>query len=253
MQKTFQLLLSAITHEVLHVASYDAARSGALTYIEGLFGPDSWQMEYVRSLSNPAQTLSGAYSTAQQSERMKQDLMALAGCLIAMNNAFSEARIARGELVSSDASFDDKKVFVVHGHNSQLREAVSQYLTTEQLTPIVLHERPNQGMTIIEKFIANSDVGFAVVLLTGDDLGHARLGSDENLRARQNVVFELGYFIGHLGRKRIAVLYEENVEKPSDIDGLVYIPASSDHWKDALKLELQAAGVVSLDSSDIAD
>ncbi len=112
------------------------------------------------------------------------------------------------------------------------------------MEPIILHEQPSKGQTLIEKIEHNSDVGFAVVLLTGDDLGCMK-GETDNLkpRVRQNVVFELGYFFGLLGRKRVCALYESGVELPSDIQGLVYVQLDDPgHWKTSLAQELRAAG-----------
>lgn len=82
------------------------------------------------------------------------------------------------------------------------------------------------------------------MLLTGDDEGGIRSSDNLNLRGRQNVIFELGFFFGKLGRKRVAVLLESNVEKPSDIDGLVYISLDkAGAWKYSLAKELEAASI----------
>jgi predicted nucleotide-binding protein len=96
-----------------------------------------------------------------------------------------------------------------------------------------------------EKFEDHSgDAVFAVVLLTGDDEGGIRAGTNKQPRGRQNVIFELGFFFGKLGRRRVSVVLEENVEKPSDIDGLVYITFDdAGAWKQALARELEAAGI----------
>ena len=136
----------------------------------------------------------------------------------------------------------NNKVFVVHGHDNQAKSEVARVLQKLKLEPIILHEQANQGKTIIEKFEAHSDVGFAVVLLTPDDLG----GTTENdlkKRARQNVVLELGYFIGKLGRGRVCPLYKSEVELPSDLSGVVYVPMDGhDAWQMKLAKELKAAG-----------
>jgi predicted nucleotide-binding protein len=109
----------------------------------------------------------------------------------------------------------------------------------------VLHEHPNAGRTILEKFEDHAtNASFAVVLLTGDDEDSIRASSSTHLRGRQNVIFELGFFFGNLGRRRVVVLIEENVEKPSDIDGLVYITFDqAGGWKSALARELEAASI----------
>jgi predicted nucleotide-binding protein len=97
------------------------------------------------------------------------------------------------------------------------------------------------GQTLIEKFEAHSDVGFAVVLLTDDDLGGPK-GGEQNPRARQNVVLELGYFIGRLGRDRVCALKNGNIELPSDILGIVWEDLDDQGgWRAKLARELQAA------------
>ena len=116
-------------------------------------------------------------------------------------------------------------VFVVHGHDDALKESVARFLEKLQLNPIILHEQPNSGRTLIEKFEANATVGYAVVLMTRDD----QCGTEG--RPRQNVIFELGYFYGLLGRSRVAALVGEDVTRPSDFQGIVYIPLERGDWK----------------------
>ena len=133
-----------------------------------------------------------------------------------------------------------RKVFIVHGHADEQREAVARFLERIGLEPIILHEQANQGRTVIEKFEAHADVGFAIVLLTPDDTG-GTVGGDQQRRARQNVVLELGYFIGRLRRSRVCALKAGDLELPSDILGIVWTPFDAG-WKQALANELQAAG-----------
>ena len=134
------------------------------------------------------------------------------------------------------------KVFIVHGHDGEARETVARFLEKMGLQAIILHEQANQGRTVIEKVEANSDVGFAVVLLTPDDLGCANGGVPEP-RARQNVLLELGYFIGRLGRAKVCALKRGELEIPSDFAGIVWEKMDSGNgWKLALVRELKAAG-----------
>ena len=112
------------------------------------------------------------------------------------------------------------------------------------LEAVILHEQPNQGHTIIEKFENYSDVSFAVVLLTPDDVGSTKANTG-NLapRARQNVIFELGFFIGKLGRNRVCALHKGNVEFPSDFSGVLWLPMdASGAWRFALGKEMRAVG-----------
>jgi predicted nucleotide-binding protein len=135
-----------------------------------------------------------------------------------------------------------KKVFVVHGHAREPREALARFLTGLGFEPIMLHEQANQGRTIIEKFVDHADVGFAVVLLTPDDVGGAKDG-DARPRARQNVILELGYFIGRLARSRVCPLKVGDIELPSDILGIVWTDFDAGGgWKLGLAKELGAAG-----------
>jgi predicted nucleotide-binding protein len=137
------------------------------------------------------------------------------------------------------------KVFVVHGHDGEARETVARFVEKLGFEPVILHERPNRGRTIITKFREEAaDVGFAVVLMTPDDVGGepAFVAGKLRPRARQNVVFELGFFIGALGPERVAALVKGDVERPSDFDGVVYISLDNGSWKVDLARELEAAG-----------
>jgi len=135
-----------------------------------------------------------------------------------------------------------RRIFVVHGHDEAAREKIARFLERMEFEPIILHEQASRGRTVIEKVEAHSDVGFAVVLLTPDDEGCER-GGTPRPRARQNVVLELGYFIGRLGRTHVCALKRGELEIPSDFEGVVYVVFDdSDGWKQALARELEAAG-----------
>lgn len=137
------------------------------------------------------------------------------------------------------------KIFVVHGHNEAAKDSVHLFLN--QLTgkdAVILHEQGNMSQSLIEKLEAASDTAsYAVVLLTGDDVGKAKNDPDLSARGRQNVVFEMGYFMGKLGRRNVAVLMEPGVEEPGDIRGMLYIPFDSfGSWKGKLAGEIKSAG-----------
>lgn len=135
-----------------------------------------------------------------------------------------------------------RKIFVVHGHDEGSREAVARFLEGLAFEVIILHEQASEGRTIIEKVEAHSDVGFAVILLTPDDQG-CKVGGELQFRARQNVIVELGYFIGRLGRSRVCALKRGELEIPSDFEGVIYVPFDSfGGWKNAIAKELSAAG-----------
>lgn len=140
-------------------------------------------------------------------------------------------------------SSSSQKVFLVHGRDDQWTETVNMFVSEAGMDVVVLREQPGGARTIIEKLEANSDVGFAIVLLTADDQG-GLAGDALRPRARQNVVFELGYFIGLISRSRVVALLEPDVEVFSDIAGVQYIELDSEErWKSMLKRELKHAGL----------
>jgi len=134
-----------------------------------------------------------------------------------------------------------RKVFIVHGHDEGAREMVARFLDRLGFHSIILHEQANQGRAVIEKVEAHGDVGFAVVLLTTDDEGCVKGGTPEP-RVRQNVLLELGYFLGRLGRDKVCALKRGVVEIPSDFAGVVWESMDNNGWKIALGRELEAAG-----------
>lgn len=142
------------------------------------------------------------------------------------------------------ASTRGTKIFIVHGHDDARKLEVARFL--EQGTgewPIILHEPADRGRTIIEKFEDHaSEAGFAVILLTADDVGREKNAKDLNPRARQNVVFEPGFFVAKLGRDHVVALTDKSVERPSDIDGVLY-KSFEGNWHTELAKEIRAAGI----------
>jgi predicted nucleotide-binding protein len=141
--------------------------------------------------------------------------------------------------------YDTQKVFIVHGHDTESKEMVARFVQKIGLKPIILHEQPNSGLTIIEKLESFSNVGFAVVLLTPDDIGGLSTAQNNlQARARQNVILELGYFIGKLSRNRICALYKQGVEIPSDYGSVVFIELDEKGaWRTKLAQEFVHAGM----------
>ena len=136
----------------------------------------------------------------------------------------------------------NNKVFIVHGHDGELKEKVARRLEQQGIEAIILSEQVNRGKTIIEKLEAYSDVHVAIALFTKDDFGAAKEEKEnEKYRARQNVVFEAGYFMGCLGRENTIIIVEENVEIPGDLSGMVY--RRGDNWEFEMLKELNAAGM----------
>ena len=117
---------------------------------------------------------------------------------------------------------------------------MARIIEKQGLEAIILSEQANRGKTIIEKFEEHSDVGAAICLFTGDDYGKAKDATSENLRARQNVVFEAGFFMGKLGRENVILIADSNIEVPSDLQGVVY--TSKTMWQTDVLRELKAIG-----------
>jgi predicted nucleotide-binding protein len=141
------------------------------------------------------------------------------------------------ELPSTYLASKKMKVFVVYGHDPNCRTQLEAMLRRWDLEPLILDQLPSEGQTVIEKLEASlAEADFGVVLATPDDEGFRVGRPDEKaLRARQNVVLELGMLLAKLGRPKVAILLktQDKMEKPSDIQGLIYIPFVDDVAKDA--------------------
>jgi len=190
-----------------------------------------------------------------EASQLENQIKMLESCIEQLGTEIELSSMSRNtqkdEVILTSSSSD---VFVVHGHDQGIKEAVARFLEKLGLNPVILHERPNAGRTLIEKFSDYSDVHFAVVLLTADDVGKARGESDPpRARARQNVILELGYFLGKLGRSRVCALYETGVEIPSDYQGVLFVLLDpNDKWRLDLVRELKAAGF-DVDANKIFD
>lgn len=159
-----------------------------------------------------------------------------------------------GELEEGPAvapGLKSNRVFIVHGHDEAAKTQLEALLGEMGLEPVVLHRKPDEGLTILEKFEKYSDVGFAFVLLTPDEVAYladAERQPDadrpKELRARPNVLFEFGFFVGRLGRANVCCLHRDGVTLPSDLHGLLYKPFSSSVEEAAwgISKELKARG-----------
>ena len=155
---------------------------------------------------------------------------------------YVEQKHSQGIILEDNPS-DLNRIFVVHGHDEASRELVARFITQLGLEPVILHEQANRGMTIPEKLEVYGNVGYSVVLLTPDDLGRKRSEPDERPRARQNVILELGYFVGRLGRERTMAMLKDGVEIPSDYLGVVYTKLDQGGaWRIELARELRSSG-----------
>jgi predicted nucleotide-binding protein len=143
--------------------------------------------------------------------------------------------------ISSEKKFN--KVFIVHGHNGEVKSRTARFIEKLGFEAIILHEKASRGKTIIEKIEYYTDVNFAIVLYTPDDLGNTvELAKKEDLklRARQNVVFEHGYLMAKIGRENVVALVSDSLELPNDISGVVYV--SNDKWEMDIANEMSTVG-----------
>jgi predicted nucleotide-binding protein len=224
----------------------DAIRRKAEMLIRNFFGENSKYLQDIRKI--------GFYPWGDNtSEDIKRQVWSSGSS--EMMNLFNWMReevllfdtTAETAEVKSDQVEAGDKVFIVHGRDESMKQSVARVLEKLGLEPIILHEQPDLGRTVIEKFIDYSNVGFAVVLLSSDDMAYQRNANPENAkpRARQNVVLELGYFLGKLGRDRVVALYtqDEDFEMPSDYSGVLFVPFDgSGRWQFDLVRELKASG-----------
>ena len=146
------------------------------------------------------------------------------------------------EATTTSEQTNTNQVFIIHGRDHGTRDTVARFLESLGLEAVILQEQPDQGRTVIEKFEQYAQCDFAVALFTPDDVGGI---ADEDLqpRARQNVVFEFGYFIGKYGRDRVRALVKGGPEIPSDYSGVLHIPLDeSGAWRLQLVREMKSAG-----------
>ena len=144
------------------------------------------------------------------------------------------------------SSSDKNQVFIVHGHDEEMIKDVKLFFyensELKHLTPVILKDQLNGGRTIIEKLEQVAEGAcFAIVLYSPDDEGKSKLDNDYKARARQNVVWEHGYFVSKLGRTHVVAIHKnsDDLETPSDLDGLIYHQFESD-WKGSILKELKA-------------
>lgn len=237
--------------------------ANVLRVLDEKFGADSQYSTTIRTFpwKETGSGIYSAYDYEAQRERdhqnaFKRQMEQAKGIIQSAVDALTEKMAESDEETTPEnneiscGSFDSKKVFVVHGHNEIVKQTVARTLENLGLTPIILAEQADKGRTVIEKFeIEGNDVGFAVVLLTADDKGRKNKARTMQSRARQNVVFEMGYFMALLGRERVFLLLQEGVEEPSDLKGIVYTPLDKDGaWRYKLVKELREQGYIA--SSD---
>lgn len=232
--------------------------ANVLRILDDRFGPDSQYSTTIRAFpwKETGSRIYSGYDISEQIQRdnlnaFRRQMGQAKGIIQSAVDALTERVSESNEELPISRSFDPKKVFIVHGHNESIKQTVARTLETIGLTPIILSEQPDKGRTVIEKFESEgNDVGFAIVILTADDKGRKNKARTMQSRARQNVVFEMGYFMALLRRERVMLLLQPGVEEPSDLKGVVYTALDKDgSWRYKLVKELREQGYnVSSDS-----
>ena len=238
------LLLQATNQEQFDslVSAYRGWRTSTYLFLDSICETDALSTSFGTSRQHPSYPL----GTITQ--------------VLASHRQFANARLAnlrgiRDGIASLPAQRDadiptptvpenSVRVFIVHGRAGREHE-VARFIESKGLIPVILGERPHLGSTtLIEKLEREtSNLAFAVVLATGDDLGKLA-GSNDDLtpRVRQNVLAEMGYLLAKVGRNRVTVLFEEGVDWPSDFKGAGYYPFDVlGAWKHSLATELGEA------------
>jgi predicted nucleotide-binding protein len=256
---TNEELLASLREEFEQLEPGDKGKLNSLRdrgqmYIRRIFGSDSpysEQLERIefRYMGIGIGTLEGGESPATRQARLRAWRSGQEQAVALVDTMLQDL-----ELGAPDQPLSDKvevgprsnRVFVVHGHDREMKQAVARTLERLGLEAVILHERPNRGQTLIEKIERYSDVDFAVVLLSPDDTGYATAEGPNAAkpRARQNVILELGYFAGKLGRESVVALHRGSIEFPSDYDGVLYTPYDGDSgaWRSELVAELRESG-----------
>jgi len=216
--------------------------------IDSFFGADSLQFTHFKAIDLSQEII--LYPPSEDFRKLKAFNNNVESAKLYIQSRISELEEEAleaehiPEKLEASLQQNTRNVFVVHGHDHGSKETVARFLTQLELDPIILHEKPNEGRTIIEKFEHHANVAFAVVILSPDDVGFAKNAPEtKEQRARQNVIFELGFFVGKLGRIRTFALLLPGVTKPSDFDGVLYIPMQGDSWKMEIVRVLKAAGL----------
>ncbi len=225
---------------------YDAWELAARNYLEKAFGRNSTNVSEVMGVDwlGIVPPLDAGEWEKRRAESLQKQLVKLEALVELLEE---EEQPAAARPLKVEHAANGNAVFVVHGHQHGLKEEVARFLEKLRQKVVILHEQPNLGKTLIEKFEQNADVAFAVVLLTSDDRGGpvSAEPTELKLRARQNVIFELGYFIGRLGRSRVCALYVPGVELPSDYQGVAFVQVDEGGaWRFALAKELRAADLI---------
>lgn len=235
-----------LTHRPIPENAYSSWELLTQNFLEKAFGKGSSNVSSVIDVGKYGSFPMNGSASWWDEHRAKSLVEQLSNMNSLVELLTTESELQSTGVVRLKSEIRGHRIFLVHGHDDSALKGTARFLEKLDQEIIILREQPNCGRTIIEKFEQNANVGFAVVLLTGDDRGGTveTLWDEQKPRARQNVIFEMGYFIGRLGRDRVCILYSPGVEIPSDYSGVLYLPLDErGAWRLELAKELKAAGL----------
>lgn len=214
---------------------FQAWKSKAERLVAQIYGADSIEYE---NLSTIIYSPSACVLGSDISQEYRDGLHT---AKLILQDYLDEMDVSSDDCSEANSEWNYSKVFIVHGHDGELKHAVARMIEKQDnLKAIILSEQIAAGKTIIEKIEDNSDVADAICLFTADDFGRAKADTEEKPRARQNVVFEAGYFMGKLGRDHVVMICEDGVEIPGDLSGVVY--TGKNHWEVEMLKALKVMG-----------
>ena len=236
LQNQIDTLLDANTTSSSHV--FKSWHAECIRFITNYYGKSSVELENFKKIKFQCAII----DNTQQRIWCKEGLMEAKSMFTNLLEDIGTDEETSTEVVSTNETKGGNKVFIVHGHDSELKYKTSNLLRKLGLNPIILHEQVNTSRTIIEKIEeCGSEAQAAIILFTPDDIGKAKTEEEEKKRGRQNVVFEAGYFMGLLGRRKtMLIVSDDKIELPGDLSGVVYSGESNEF--DIAK-ELKAMGL----------
>lgn len=222
-------------------------RSKTLLFLRKVYGEKSYEYKTFDNIIFYLTIITGSTTKSDEIRACKGGLIEAGAILSAYLEAMkdeledeceSETSLPAADYVCGAGEFS--KVFIVHGHDSALKSEMARLIEKQKIEAIILSEQVNKGATVIEKIEEYSNVDAAICLFTPDDLGKEKNDTELNYRARQNVVFETGYFMAKLKRENVILVAESGVEMPSDLQGVMY--TNTGEWKFRVLRELRAIG-----------
>jgi len=224
------------SNESLEAARYEYKKWDAFNneLLKRIFSTDELAEEYSHSMGVAVMRI-GALSLGEKITHLHKDIDRKIRCI---DSIIERLELIPLSMVSPDLSSSaaiipqpskTNKVFVVHGHDEGAKSSLQVFLLQIGLEPVILHQQADEGLTVIEKFEKHSDVGYAFILLTPDEIAYLKSEEDKidgerqkEYRARPNVIFEFGFFVGKLGRSKVCCLHTGDVSLPSDVIGMIY-------------------------------